>query len=302
MKTSTRLLAAALLMMPVANATILVQELFDGIGADISINGQAATASSIGLTGTWTRNGSTDSIFTANNFNSGPTLPGLAPSNGIQGGVWNSGGAYNTGTWATISLTSAISHNTLQTIYFSFHQANGGDTAAGVGLATGNTAAAQFIGTGTTWNVATADTIAAGNSLTTSYGTLGSNVYTFHNTSGAGTINGQALIVGKISIATNGTASVQSTFYQAGETITNNPDALTWKTSGSMTATGDYTKLLVWLNGGGGGELDAIRLGTTWQDVTGVTAVPEPSTYGLMGASALATAAFIRRRRRRSPL
>ena len=47
-----------------------------------------------------------------------------------------------------------------------------------------------------------------------------------------------------------------------------------------------------------GGTMDELRLGTSWGDVTGVVAAPEPSTLALGGFGALALVSLYRARRR----
>jgi len=54
------------------------------------------------------------------------------------------------------------------------------------------------------------------------------------------------------------------------------------------------TQLLVWLNGGGNGEIDAVCVGQAWQDVTGVAAIPAPPSALLGGVTLLG---HLRRRR-----
>ena len=121
-KTPPTLLAAALIAaLAQADAAIIARELFDGIagpppGTDSTLNGKAGTGSSVGLTGTWTVNGSTATIFTASNFNVENNLPGLPSNNGATGGVWKAGdNNWSTNIYATIPLANPIDFATAQT-------------------------------------------------------------------------------------------------------------------------------------------------------------------------------------------
>ncbi len=164
-----------------AHAAIITQELFDGIagpppGTDATLDGKAGTASSTGLSGNWTVNGSADTIFTASNFNVEGNLPGLPSNNGATGGVWKAGGNnWSTAIYATSQLAAPIDFTASQTIYFSVRLNNSGDTAMGVGLAAGPGGAAEFVGAGFSWNTAASIGGTAGdanNSAYISHGTL----------------------------------------------------------------------------------------------------------------------------------
>src|SRR5688572_24800370 len=122
----------------VANASVLIQELFDDISTgDATLNGAGDTATSIGMTGTWATNGSTG-IYTANNFDvNGAILPGLPSSGGVTGGIWNNVGNWGTSVYATRPLATPIDFAVDRVIYFSVRLNNPGDTSMGVGLASG---------------------------------------------------------------------------------------------------------------------------------------------------------------------
>lgn len=286
-------------------AAVIVQELFDNAGADIALNGQSVTGSSVGLTGTWTTNGSTAAIFTARNFNvDGATLPGLASNAGVQGGIYRAGANnYGTNIYATVPLASSIDFGTASTLYFSVRVRNHGDSAMGVGLAAGSSASSEFVGAGLTWNNATSlSATVAGNAAYVTYGTLGQNLtgsndgpYAIRANEATNSVNGYALLVGRITINAAGNDILDLKRYAENASIDSNLGAITWATSTSFDSSMNASQLLIWMNGSGGGELDAIRFGTTWQDVTGVAAVPEPSIV-TFAAAILLGGAFRRRR------
>ncbi|MDB6078428.1 MAG: hypothetical protein JWO82_2175 [Akkermansiaceae bacterium] len=301
---SSRILATAgfgLLLVGSSSGAVVVQELFDGItSSDSSINGKGDTATSIGLTGNWATNVNTG-IYTAGNFDSGAGLPGLPASNGVKGGVWNNtGGNYDPAIYATRPLAAPINFAVAQTVYFSVILNNSGDTAMGIGLASGASGSSEFIGAGLTWNNArtlSTQVNDAGNAAYVSYGTLGadSGPYGVRNHEASGSINGPALLVGRITISTTGADLIDIKRYGVGSTIESDPSLVTWTASDSFNTSMVANNLVLWLNGNSGnnaGEVDAIRFGQSWGDVTGV---PETGSalLGLLGA-----AMFFRRQRR----
>ena len=286
-------------------AALIVQELFDNIGtSDTNLNGWSGGTTSVGLTGTWVTNGNLASVRYASNFNvNGSTLPGLSSNNGSPGGVWQGGGSdWSTNIYSTRALASTIDFSNNRVVYFSVRLNNGGDSAMGVGLASGTDGAAQFVGAGFHWDTATGlDTGPAGNASYITYGTLGQNlagnndgVYAIRAHETAGSVNGFGLLVGRITINSVGSDQIDIRRYAENATIDNDLASIAWTSSGNVNSSMVATRLLIWMNGSGGGELDAIRFGDTWEDVTGVTLVPEPSVAGL---AALACGMFLRRRR-----
>lgn len=287
------------LIVPVHGA-VIVQELFDAIagpppGTNASLNGKGDTATSVGMTGTWA---ATNGIFTASNFNAGAaaSLPGLPSNAGQTGGVWNNTGSYTTNIYATRQLATTIDFSTTQTIYFSVILDNAGDTSMGIGLASGSSAASEFVGAGLTWNDArslSTGLLDSGNATYTAYGTLGadSGVYGIRSHEAQGSINGSALLVGRISISDVGMDQIDVVRYGGSSTIAADPSLVTWSASSSFTTSMQASQVLLWMNGSGQGQVDAVRFGTDWQSVTGV---PEPSVmaFGLMGILAI----FRRRR------
>lgn len=289
-----------------ANASILIQELFDNISnGNAPLNTLGSTPSSVGLTGTWTSNASTG-IYTANNFNViGATLPGLPPGTlnagvPVNGGVWNNVGNWNTQVYATRPLTTTIDFGVDRVIYFSVRLRNPGDTAMGVGLASGAGPTDQFVGAGFTWNnaapLATGTNI-AGNSSYISYGVLNgtvqNGVYGIRSYEGQNTVNTYGLLVGRITIKAAGDDIIQIKRYPENAVIDNDLNAVVWSTSSTVNSSMVANQLLLWMNGQGNGELDAIRFGDTWTDVTGVTlaGAGQPALSGASVANITGTTA-----------
>ncbi len=293
-------LAAAFALAATAHGAILVQELWDAAGSDVTLNGAGDTATSIGFASgsTWATNGTYGTqIFTASNFDVEP-LPGLPPQASTTGGVyWNAGPGnhWDTDIYATRQLATTISFAEAQTLYFGVRLRNGSDTAVGLGFADGPNGSANFVGIGFTWNNATGvggSTGDASNSLYLSAGTLdqnlgGNNVgpYAILLHTAAGSIDGDGLVVGRLTLNPTGADVIDLKLYQAGDTIEGDPADVTWSLQGAFESDLQASHMLLWLNGGGwGGELDAIRVGTTWSEV------PEPSAalLGILGLLALA--------------
>ncbi len=293
---------AILLAVP-ASGAIIVQELFDAIaGGDQTLNGLGDSSASTGMTGLWAINGENQNIMVANNFNvvgGDPGLPGPSFSNGQDGGLWHMTGSWSTSIYATRALASTISFATDQTLYFSVRLNNEGNSAMGIGLASGAGGSSEFVGAGFSWDEATSiggPTDGAGNAAYISYGTLGDEAgpYGIRVHEAAGSVNGYGLLVGRITISSTGADLIDIKRYAPGDTIEQDPSLVTWSASDSFDSDMEATHLLLWLNGGGGnakGEIDAIRFGTTWADVT---AVPETGSTALC---ALGLALAMRRRR-----
>jgi hypothetical protein len=282
------------------HASILVQELFDGISSGATLDGAGNTATSIGLTGAWKTNGS-QGIFTADNFDvDGFTLPGLPSNQGTSGGVYNNTNSYDTTIYATRPLAVPINFNTDRKIFFSVRLNNSGATAMGIGLSTGNTPADDFVGAGLSWDNARSAASGqneAGDAAVISYGTLNPTLATVNGTDNvivdgpysirafepAGSATGYGLLVGRITMSSTGNDVIEIKRYAENQTIDNNLEAISWSAQSTFNSTMSASQLILWMNGTGTGELDAIRIGDTWTDVTGVVlAAQQP---GLAGSS-----------------
>ncbi|MES2658915.1 MAG: hypothetical protein V4689_09865 [Verrucomicrobiota bacterium] len=297
-------LVALAFSVSLANASILVQELFDNISSgNATLNGAGNTTTSIGITGTWLTNGSTG-IYTANNFNVvGSTLPGLPASDTANGGVWNNTGSYNTSIYATRPLATPIDFGVDRVIYFSVRLNNPGDTSMGVGLASGSGPTDQFVGAGFTWNNAvplSGGGNIAGNSSYISHGVLDgatqSGVYGIRVFESGNPINTYGLLVGRITINATGDDVIHIKRYAQNAVIDDNLDAIVWSNITTVNSSMVASRLLLWMNGGGSGEMDAIRFGDTWTDVTGVTLIdgqPGLSGAGVAGVTDVSAEASV---------
>ena len=265
-----------------ANASILIQELFDNISSgNATLNGAGGTSTSIGLTGAWATNVSTD-IFTGNDLDvDGAALPGLPSNGGASGRVlWsNTTNNWNRGIYASRPLATPIDFGVDRVIYFSVRLNNPGDTGMGVGLASGSGAADSFIGAGFTWNnaqpLSNPSSNIAGNASFISHGVLDGNinsgVYGIRVYDGQNTINTYGLLVGRITIKASGDDVIHIKRYAQNAVIDNDLNAIVWSATSTVNSSMSASRLLLWMNGAGAGELDAIRFGDTWTDVTGVT-------------------------------
>jgi autotransporter-associated beta strand protein len=275
---------------------MVVQELLDGANANVSLQGQGANLTSargFAPGSTWTVNAG-NSMYSANTFDlvSGTpdTLPGWPPEAASLGALYANGGDYATGIWATRALDPAalIAFGADKVFYFSFRLDNTGDTAMGVGFANGSAASAAFLGAGAHWdNQVGLDTAQDRNSLYVGDGLLNQDLagnndgpYAMRAHTAAGSLNGKALIVGRLTLHADGPDTLDLKQYDPGTTIDSDLGGIAWSLSYTTTDPNVTnmvaTHLLLWLNGGGVGQLDAVRVGTTWYSVTGVRLASGP--------------------------
>ena len=268
------------------SAGLIARELFDGVTNNVALAGQGTNLTSgIGFNpgGVWAANAGT--ISSANNFDvmagAADSLPGLSPRGFSSGGLWNGGTSYGTDIWATRLLADTAMLNFAQdrVVYFSFRLDNAGDSAAGIGFASGSASSSAFLGVGAHWNNHTAvDGVSDANAIYITDGVLSQNLggnnagpYCSRAHTVAGIQNGTALIVGRLTLRASGTDTLEVKRYAAGDAMDLDPAAITWSLSYSITNASvtnmTATHLLAWINGTGQAQLDAIRVGTTWASV-----------------------------------
>lgn len=256
-----------------ATQNLLIRELWDNVGTGV-INGMGNGSTSVGFdsTGTWLLNADT-LINVAQDFDVEPP-PGPPYTLGHQGALWRSGGGnWDPASWATRLLASSAQINFGGTgdYWVSVRIDNTGDTSMGVGFASGSTTSDEFVGVGAMWNSASAvDSSDAANSIYISAGTLGQALGGNNNGpsailthSPAGTINGPGIIVAHLSIA-SGSYTLEAAVFQPGDKIPDSPGSISWQTTYSGSSGMTASHLLLWLNGDSTGDLDAIRVATSY--------------------------------------
>lgn len=269
-----KLLPAALLLAlaPAANATLLISESFNYTGSASPGTSYLPTnaVTGTGLSGSWASSDSWVSVVTGNLS---------APANSGAFAASNNRAVLSPGTTpsASASLASAIS-TVGNTVYFSFigQVGSNGNDASTMGLRFTDSSNNTILGLGRTntgeWGINTGSAFRS--STGNSAGTLGFVVY-------------------KVTFGAAGGANDRVDFFlNPGE---NGEVAATSSWSGLTLSDNSIGKIYLRAYGNANTQFDEIRVGTTWGDVA---AVPEPSTYGLMGAGALASAMLVRRRRR----
>lgn len=271
-------------------ATILVDERFDSIagtppGTDRSLHGLGDSAMSFGLMGNWTTYGSSG-IFAASNFNVDGGLPGAPSHAGSMGGVWNNVALWNTDVYATRALTNPVNFSENREIYMSVRLRNQGDTMMGIGLVSGTDANASFVGTGFSWDTANSIGGSAGNASNAAYishGTIGSasGPYGIRAHEAPGSVNGYGLLVARLTLSASGSDRIDIVRYAPLSTVDLDPTTVSWSAGSNFTSTMNATHLLLWINGKNGGELDAIRIGTTWNDVVQTAGASLPGILDL---------------------
>ena len=259
---------------PFSRAALLVSENFSGYTAGTApVTGsylptQAVQGGSTGLSGTWASGDAYAWVANTGDL-AAPANTGVLADAGGQRVVF-SGGA-TPSAYATVTSPITTVNNT---VYVSFVA----QLVAGGGLWLQNGAATVLrLGTnnGSNWGI--------------SDGTTAQNA--------TGTVSGTAsFLVYAITFGASGGANDSVSLFV-------NPDANGQPGIATATWTGlslnDSSINRVVVRGGSNNtsnQFDNLRIGTTYADVA---AVPEPSTYGLLGAGALGAVSFVRRRRSR---
>jgi len=198
-----------------------------------------------------------------------------------------------------LSTNAYINFQANGTYYFSVRMFRGysgwgwtADTAGGIGFASSGAPNAHFVGAGITRNspfYAADGTTDIGGGCYITTGTLDQPGTGFNNdfTSGLPTDGGPyypraagaaglftdqlALLVGRLTTTASGNATMDVKLYPPNTgPYPSDPSTITWDATYSFTETNIMTQLLVWQYGGGTGNQDALRVGTTWADVIGL--------------------------------
>jgi len=279
-KTAMGIVTATALSVAPAQAAVTVYESFgDGAEGDPLV-GYSGTSAEIGLTGAWSVTGD-DAGTTIASPPSWGDMVGIAGGHAPEavGGVQHAVKKVGWGVAeATRSLSSPIDLTTDGTLYMSFFVANDiSDFAAQVGLS--NATNELMAGNAFWWG-----------GLTAYYGTNGSDVAT--NEDGI-TISsdwtGNAFFVIELVKSNSGTTddlAVTIEFYNLGTVdaptndISGGPDLSRTVALTGVSDIFDSLKFKV----AGWPNMDEIRIGESWVDVTGV---PEPGSLALLGVGGL---------------
>lgn len=273
------LVVAATLSTGAANGALMVRELWEGVGSS-TLGGMGDGATSIGFEpgSTWYVNLGT-LMRVASDFNlvSGApdTLPGLPPLVSGLGGIWGDDTGlsmvWDTGCWATRQLAAGAQVNLAAdgVVYIAVRLNNAGDTACGVGFSSAGDATGDFIGAGFMWNNAGGG--AANNAVYITGGNLASATpYTILANGAAGQINGRGLMVCRLTTVASGNDTIEAKVFPPGTAVPADPSTIAWDTSLAFASDSLATHLLMWMNGSGQDELDAIRIGRSFVDVIGI--------------------------------
>ena len=181
------------------------------------------------------------------------------------------------------------------------------DTAGGIGFASSGDTNAHFVGAGITRNspfyaadgttdigggcyitTGTLDQAGTGNNpdFTTGLATDGGPYYPRAGGAAGTFTDGNGLLVGRLTTTASGNATMEVKLYPMNTgPYPSDPSGITWDTTYSFTETNIMTHLLVWQYGGGTGNQDGLRVGTTWADVIGleltgaIAASPSATVY-----------------------
>jgi hypothetical protein len=256
-----------------ATQNLRIRELWDNVGIGV-IDGKGNGTTSVGLDPAegWHLNADT-LITVAQDFDvEGPAGPPY--SLGHQAALWRNGGDnWDPASWATRLLASSaqIDFTGTADYWITARIDNSGDTAMGVGLASGSDASSEFVGVGAIWNTASAiDSSDAANSLYISSGSLNQSLGGNNNGpcaiqahSPAGTIDGKGTIVAHLTI-NGGSYTIQASVFKPGDKIPATPGGITWQVSYSGSSSMLANHLLIWLNGSGTGDVDAVRVADSY--------------------------------------
>ncbi|HWQ93568.1 MAG TPA: LamG domain-containing protein [Clostridia bacterium] len=251
-----------------ATQTLRICELWDDVGVGL-IQNQGDGSTSFGFDSAAKWDGNAEGLIrVAQDFDiEGP--PGPPYAQGHRGGLWNDagGGNWNTTSWATRQLTPSAQINFLvdAEYWITVRVDNTGDTAMGVGFASAGDGAAEFVGVGAMWDNYSPDN-SANSSLYISQGTISGadGPYAVRAHGPTGVLAGPGTIVARLTTTAGGSHTLEAAVFAQGTQIPSDPVSITWETTHTFSSTMTATHLLVWLNGAGQGNLDAIRVANSF--------------------------------------
>lgn len=272
-------------------ADLLAQDMFSGVNSgDVTLNGQNyATPEVSGFSGAWVVNA--PNMRTATNFNTTAGGVGLGAGSTL-GGVWDFTQNWNADRYATRSLAQSakIDMSANGVYYLSFYSYAGSDSSATVGFSNGSLSTSSFMSVGTTYNnfkkngddtlITSAKSYIQQGALNTVGGPFGGQVCEYGQKSGVNLRDTQGVLyVAKIVASASGNDEIFLTSYQGTVGIESSEAAVAWIASYQFVSNDIYDNLLIGQSGPNVLQIDGIRVGTTFMDVTGV---PEPATMSLL--------------------
>lgn len=284
MNNTTKILIAALGALTLsANAALVVNETFNYNTGTLSPSGSGRATTGTGLTGTW---GSAVASGVISGNASGAIVNSWTYSQPTNYAPVPSANQFSTGgfdQFSAANLASSIGTTTDATYYLSFFYRVG--TAGNVGNSYTQVGLANTISNNLDYfNIGKGSTAST---FGIKFGPDGTE-----DTGVAIAANIDYFITAKLSILGSGTDSLSFKVFTSSDTLPT-VEPITWDYTATASLGGSFTGI-GFRNGGGQSNFrsDEFRLGTTWEAV----AIPEPSTFALVGI-ALGSLLLFRRRK-----
>ncbi|HWQ91397.1 MAG TPA: hypothetical protein VN673_06980, partial [Clostridia bacterium] len=283
-------------------ATLLVQETFDGLEGTGTLQGNGDSAASIGFEPStlWLGNANNTyagtALMVARNFNVDSAVTNAKPwqtfpGNDNRGGIWWNASTWDTGVWAVRQLAAAAQLNlgVDRVYYFSFNMSYRNDDSLGFGFATGEADTSQFISVGPNWNTTSFNGNQSAKRLAVAYGTLnvGQGVSGANAWSTAQVVNNlNYVVLVKITARAAANDTIQAAFFHTSRAgygiLPANEAQVSWDITHDFADSNVYTHLLAFINGGSSfANLDSFHMGTAYRDAVQIepliTTQPVPS-------------------------